>query len=303
MWMIMTRKIKVAAAQYPLDELKSMADYDVKITRWVEDAVNAGAKLLVFPEYGAMELASIGDVAGDVQASFDVVSALVPEVDHLHASLAAKHDVAIVAGSGPQRKRNCTMNTAHIFGPKGAKGFYEKIMPTPWERNPWSITAGRELKVFDVGFAKVGLLICYDIEFPLLSRALAEAGAEIILAPSNTETEWGYWRVRTGAVARALENQVYTLHAPVVGSSPWSAACPNNCGMAGIFAPSDASFPPGGVLALGEMNVPQWVYADLDLDLIAEVRKSGGVQTYNHWMEQPGATQLPSASVIDISRS
>ena len=70
------------------------------------------------------------------------------------------------------------------------------------------------------------LLICYDIEFPLLSRALAEAGAEIILAPSNTETEWGYWRVRTGAVARALENQVYTVHSPVVGASPVECGVP-----------------------------------------------------------------------------
>ena len=92
-----------------------------------------------------------------------------------------------------------------------------------------------------------------------------------------------------GAVARALENQVYTVHSPVVGASPWSAACPANCGMAGIFAPSDVGFPPGGVLALGEMNKPQWVYAEVDLDLIAKVRASGGVQTYKHWPEQPGA--------------
>ena len=162
-------------------------------------------------------------------------------------------------------------------------------MPTPWERDPWNIASGKTLTVFDVGITRIGLLICYDIEFPLLSRALAEAGAEIILAPSNTETEWGYWRVRTGAVARALENQVYTVHSPVVGASPWSAACPANCGMAGIFAPSDVGFPPGGVLALGEMNKPQWVYAEVDLDLIAKVRASGGVQTYKHWPEQPGA--------------
>jgi predicted amidohydrolase len=297
----MTRKIRIAAAQYPLDELKSLSGYRAKITRWVEDAVGNGAQLLVFPEYGAMELASISGAAGDVAASFDVVSSLVPELGRVHGELAAKHGVTIVAGSGPQRKPTCTMNVAHIFGSTGITGFYEKIMPTPWERNPWNITAGRDLKVFDIGIAKVGLLICYDIEFPLLSRALAEAGAEIILAPSNTETEWGYWRVRTGAAARALENQVYTVHAPVVGASAWSAACPNNCGMAGIFAPSDVGFPPGGVLALGEMNKPQWVYADVDLDLIAQVRKSGGVQTYNHWMEQPGATQLPAATVIDIS--
>jgi predicted amidohydrolase len=193
------------------------------------------------------------------------------------------------------------MNVAHIFGPTGIKGSYDKIMPTPWERDPWKITPGKTLRVFDVGIARIGLLICYDIEFPLLSRALADAGAEIILAPSNTETEWGYWRVRTGAVARALENQVYTVHSPVVGASPWSAACPANCGMAGIFAPSDVGFPPSGVLALGEMNKPQWVYAEVDLDLIAKVRSTGGVQTYNHWMEQPGAAQLPAAERIDIS--
>ena len=297
----MTRTIKIAAAQYPLDELSSLATYETKITRWVEEAVAENAQLLVFPEYGAMELAAIGGHAGDVAASFDAVSALTEELDRVHGALAAKHSVTIVAGSGPQRKPGSTMNVTHIFGPTGIKGAYDKIMPTPWERNPWNIMAGRELKVFDIGMALVGLLICYDIEFPLLSRALAEAGAEIILAPSNTETEWGYWRVRTGAMARALENQVYTVHSPVVGASAWSAACPANCGMAGIFAPSDVGFPPGGVLALGEMNKAQWVYAEVDLDLIARVRASGGVQTYNHWMEQVGATQLPPASVIDIS--
>ena len=81
----MTRKIKIAAAQYPLDELKDLDAYEAKITRWVEEAVSAGAGLLVFPEYGSMELASIGGKASDVQASFDVVSGLVPELDRVHA--------------------------------------------------------------------------------------------------------------------------------------------------------------------------------------------------------------------------
>ena len=87
----MTRKIKIAAAQYPLDELKDLAAYEAKITRWVGEAVGAGARLLVFPEYGSMELASIGAAASDVQASFDVVSGLVPELDRVHGKLAAKH--------------------------------------------------------------------------------------------------------------------------------------------------------------------------------------------------------------------
>lgn len=60
MWMMMARKIKIAAAQYPLDELNDLKAYEAKITRWVDEAVGAGAGLLVFPEYGAMELAGIG---------------------------------------------------------------------------------------------------------------------------------------------------------------------------------------------------------------------------------------------------
>jgi predicted amidohydrolase len=296
-----SRTLGIAAAQYPLTAFSSLADYEDKITSWVDRAVGQGAELLVFPEYGAMELCSIGDRGRDLQGSIDAVSDLIPELVRLHTQLARTRGVTLVSGSAPQRRGSVTVNVAHIHGATGITSHFDKIMPTPWERDPWRISAGRTLKVFDIGKARIGLLICYDIEFPLLSRALAEAGAEVILAPSNTETEWGYWRVRTGAVARALENQVYTVHSPAVGPAPFCTACENNTGAAGIFAPSDRGFPPGGILALGEMNVPQWVHAQVDLDLLQDVRKSGGVQTYRHWSEQPGAGPLPAAEVIDLT--
>lgn len=298
----MSRTLAVAAAQYPLTELRDLGEYETKITRWVEEAVGQGAELLVFPEYGSMELCGIDGRGGDVGLSFDAVSALVPEIGRVHGMLAKKHGVTIVSGSAPERLgQGLTVNTAHIFGPKGARGSYDKIMPTPWERTGGGISGGRTYKLFDIGKAKVGLLICYDIEFPLLSRALAEAGADVILAPSNTELEHGYWRVRTGAVARALENQVHTVHAPVVGPAPFCAACASNTGAAGIFAPSDKGFPPGGVIALGEMNKAQWVHARLDFDLMAELRANGSVQTYRHWPEQPGAGTLPKPEQIDLT--
>ena len=110
----------------------------------------------------------------------------------------------------------------------------------------------------------------------------------------------GLLAVRTGAAARALENQVYTVHAPLVGSASFCEACKNNQGMAGIFAPPDRGFPVDGVIALGTMNQPQWVVATVDLDLLASVRQSGGVQTFNHWPEQPGAARLPVADVINL---
>jgi predicted amidohydrolase len=297
----MSRRIKIAAAQYDLSPLADMTAYEAKITRWVEEAVGQAAELLVFPEYGAMELCAIGQRGHDLQDSIDAVSARIDAANAIHRQLAIKHGVTIVGGSAPQRRAGQTCNVAYVFGPRGAVSSYDKIMPTPWERGPWGITGGRRLKVFDIGIAKIGLVICYDIEFPLLSRALAEAGAEIILAPSNTETAWGYWRVRTGAMARALENQVVTVHSPVVGPAPFCEACAENTGAAGIFAPSDVGFPAGGILALGDMNVPQWVYADVDLSALAALRNAGGVLTYKHWEEQPGARPLPRAELIDLT--
>jgi predicted amidohydrolase len=298
----MRRTLSIAAAQYPLSDLADLGGFEAKITRWVEEAVGHGAELLVFPEYAALELGSLSEAGRDLMGCLGAVSALIPEIDRVHAALAKKHGVTIVAGSAPKVLADgSVVNAAHIFGPNGAQSHFDKIMPTPGERETWNIKGGRSLKVFDIGKAKVGLLICYDIEFPLLSRALAEAGADIILAPSNTELEHGYWRVRIGAMARALENQVYTVHAPVIGEAPFCPGSPVNAGAAGIFAPSDKGFPPGGVVALGEMNVEQWVHATVDLDLMQQVRASGAVQTFRHWPEQPGAGPLPRAEVIDLT--
>ncbi len=297
----MSRFVTIAAAQYPLDELRSIAEYRAKISRWVDAAAGQGAQLLVFPEYGSMELSAIGGRGRDLHGSFAAVSDMTGEIVAIHQELATKYGVAIVAASAPLVVDDKRFNVAQVFGPKGAGESYTKIMPTPWERDPWTVTGGRALKVFDMGFAKVGLLICYDIEFPLLARALAEAGAEIILAPSNTETEWGYWRVRTGAAARALENQVFTVHSTCVGPVPFCTAVENNTGMAGIFAPPDKGFPANGVVALGEMNKPQWLVQRVDLDLLAQARTSGGVRTYSHWSEQPGAASLPKAQLIDLT--
>jgi len=299
----MTRTLKIAAAQYPLDELSSQAEYTDKITRWVDEAAAAGSQLLVFPEYGAMELASLAgkDAAADLQGAIDAVSDRLPLQAELHQRLAVEHGVTIVAASGPQRHADGrATNVARIFAPSARHGEYHKLMMTPWECEPWQVSAGPDdgLCVFDLGHVKVGLVICYDIEFPLLSRALAEAGAEIIVAPSNTETEHGYWRVRTGCMARALENQVYTVHSPTVGAAPWCPPVEMNVGAAGVYAASDTGFPAGGVIALGELNRPQWVYAEVDLDLLEQVRGSGGVQTYNHWGEQPGAALLPRARKV-----
>ena len=302
----MSNPHRIAVSAYPLDFLPDEEAYRRKLTKWVEEASAEGAKLLVFPEYGSMELATLAGpkIAGEIEGSSLAVSQRQDLQADLHTQLARKHDVFIIAASLPcSADGGQFTNMARIFTPSGKIGEYHKLMPTPFERETWGIKAGPAdgLTVFDLGFANLGLVICYDIEFPLISRALAEAGAEIIVAPSNTELEHGYWRVRTGCAARALENQIFTVQSPTVGDAPWSPMVDKNTGAAGVFAPPDHGFPANGVIALGDMNQPGWVYADLDFDQLAQLRDGGGVQTYKHWPEQPGAGSLPKVKTVSLT--
>jgi predicted amidohydrolase len=296
----MARTITIAAAQYPLDPVPSFDAYAQKLERWTREAADRGSELLVYPEYAAMELSAIGGRGTDLHDSISAVSDFEQQVIELHRDLAQRHRVMIVSGSMPVKSPQGIFNCAHIVSASGKVETFRKMMPTPWERDPWGISGAREPMVFDTGTAKIGVLICYDIEFPLLSRALAEAGAEIIVAPSNTETEWGYWRVRHGCQARALENQIYTVQSPCVGPAPFCAAVESNVGMAGFFGPPDRGLPFDGVIALGEMNQPQWVISTLDLDLTQGLRLEGGVRTFAHWPEQPGASALPKPRIVDF---
>jgi predicted amidohydrolase len=135
-------------------------------------------------------------------------------------------------------------------------------------------------------------------EFPLLVRALAEAGARVILVPSCTDTFAGYSRVKVACAARALENQCYVVQAPTVGEVPWSPAVDTNVGSAGFFGPPDLGFPGDGVMMLGPLHAAEWIFGDIDLQRVDKVRSDGAVLNHAHWREQPGAAQLPKADVI-----
>ncbi len=284
--------MKVAAAAYPLDWFDDWSDYETKLDRWVAEAAGSGAELLVFPEYGAMELASLGgrEVAADIEGALREVDRHKAGSDAMMARLAARYGVHILAGSGPVYDQphagDRPVNRASFFGPKGLIGHQDKVMMTRFEREDWNVVAGKGLQAFDTDLGRIGILICYDSEFPLLGRALAEAGVEILLVPSATEALAGFTRVRVGAMARALENQLVALHAPVVGKAPWCYGMEENTGRASIYGPPDRGFPPTGIFTEGELGVPGWVFADISRAAIADVRADGGVLNFRHWPEQ-----------------
>jgi predicted amidohydrolase len=295
---------RIAAAQYGFEALTAMAHWRAKMTRWLEEAVAGGAALAVFPEYGAMELAHIAgpQIAGDLARSVrdPAVAELGAEADAHLASEARRLGLYVLGPSRAILRDGLYRNTARLFAPSGASGVQEKRIMTRFERELWQVSAGEGLRVFDTALGRIGIAICYDVEFPLLARTLAEAGAEIVLAPSCTDTLAGYWRVRVGAQARALENQFYTVQAPTLGEAAWCPAVDENHGAAGVFGPPDLGFPSDGVVALGEMDRPGLVFGELDLSRVAEVRAKGRVFNHRHWGEQGADLVLPSVEALSL---
>ena len=235
--------------------------------------------------------------AGDQEGALHEAARHGAAVAALHLRLAAEYGVFILGGSGPVFDRDVhearPVNRAVLYGPGGVVGHQDKAMMTRWERDPWRICPGQDIALFEVLGTRIGVSICYDSEFPLLARALAEAGGEILLVPSATETIAGFTRVRVGAMARALEGQMIAVHAPVVGLAPWCAGMEENTGRAAIYGPPDRGFPPQGILAEGGLGQAGWVYADIDLEAVRAVRRDGGVLNLAHWPEQEGPDEKP----------
>lgn len=296
------RQVTIATAAWPLDWHESWSGYEAKVRLWVGRAVEAGADLLVFPEYGAMELASLGGeaVAADLERALQEVVRHRPAMEALFETLARETGRHILSPSGPVIEAGRRLNRAVLFGPEGRIGHQDKAIMTRFEREIWSVEAGSGLTLFDTALGRIGITICYDSEFPLLARALCEAGAEILLVPSCTDTVAGYWRVKVGAMARALENQCVAVQSPTVGDALWCPAIDENRGRAAIYGPSDRGWPETGVIAEGEADSPGWVVAAVDLDLVARARTDGAVLPFAHWPEQ--AAQAGNLTVATENR-
>ena len=280
--------MKIAAAAYPVSWLETWEEYEAKITSWVAEAASNGADLLVFPEYGAMEMAALSgaDAAGSVQGSIAAVGEWIGQANTLFSQLSSRFGVHILSPSAPVREGGKTVNRAGLFTPTGAVGWQDKQIMTRFEREDWGVEGGGPLRLFDTALGKIGVLICYDSEFPLLAKGLADAGAELILVPSATEALEGYWRVRISAMARALELQCITAMASLTGDEPRLYAIEENTGAGGVFGPPDKGFPPTGVIAEGSIGTPGWTYAEADLAAVRAVRADGHVLNLTHWAEQ-----------------
>ncbi|MDQ1197253.1 carbon-nitrogen hydrolase family protein [Agrobacterium sp. SORGH_AS 787] len=284
---------RLAACQYAIELIETWDAYAKHLAAIVADAKAKGAELLLLPEYSAMALTGQlpPDVRSDLHGSIEAMQSLIPSWVELCEELARQHQILFQPGSAPVKDADGKFrNRAWLFGPDGLIGYQDKQIMTRFEREQWFIDAGIEgLKAFDTSIGKLGILICYDNEFPMLGRRLAEMGVDLVLAPSCTDTLAGSYRVRIGAQARALENQLAVLSSPTAGEAPWSPAVDENRGRAALYVPSDYGMPANGIVAESESDAvteSTLLIVDIDLADVARLRTQGQVATRRDWSEQ-----------------
>ncbi|MET0583126.1 MAG: carbon-nitrogen hydrolase family protein [Pseudoxanthomonas sp.] len=280
--------MKVAVAKYPIGAPRDFEEFAARQAQLVAEATQDGATVAVLPEYLSLELAATFDpaVGGDLIASLSAMQRYRQQWLELYAGLAREHRLHLLAGSfllanavGRYRNRS------DWFTPEGGHGWQDKLQLTGFEKSTGVIEAGDALKVFEAQGLRTGISVCYDVEFPLPVRSQYEAGARLLLVPSCTDTEAGATRVRTGCLARALENRMFVAQSVTAGTAAWSPALDTNTGEAAIYAPMDVGLPADGIVVRTQ-GARVWAVADLDFAALEASRAAAQVANDRDWNGQ-----------------
>ncbi len=274
----MRNDVRVAALQYFIRPVSSFQQFADQVSGLVATAADYKADLVVFPEYFTVQLLTLGDLRKPIREQVRDLAGQDAVFLELMSGLARKHGVYIVSGSIPGRGDDGQLhNDCHVFNRSGERGVQGKLHMTRWEAEEWLVAPRRRLRVFETEFGRMAIAICYDVEFPEIARAAARRGCDILVVPSCTDDRHGFLRVRYCAQARAIENQMYVVHACTVGSLPMVPAVSLNYGQASILTPSDFRFARDGILAEGQVNAEMMVIGVLDLEILRQSRATGTV--------------------------
>lgn len=259
-------------------KISSEAEFWQRLENLCKKAASDGAKAIVFPEYFSLSLMMFQNAGKSFRESLYGSRSHSEGVKERARGLVRTLGLAINLGTLPWFEAGKLLNRSWMLMPDGREIFQDKIFMTRFENEQWSVHAGaREIKVFDLGGFKTAILTCYDSEFANLSQVVGAAGVELLLVPSCTDAEHGYWRVRHCCEARTVENQLFVVMASIVGGDPRFPEIDAHHGQGAIFSPCDAQFPPNGLLAAGTVNQEGLCVTDLNLSDLREVRRNGSV--------------------------
>jgi len=254
-----------------LDELLEQAEYFI-------DAVSGyRSDFALFPEFFNAPLMAVNNHMSTPDAIRELAKHT-QAIAQKFSEFSISYNINIITGSMPEMIDGRLYNVGYLCRRDGSMERYEKLHVTPDEAKVWGMQGGNQLKAFDTDCGKIGVLVCYDSEFPELSRLLADEGMDILFVPFLTDTQNGYSRVRNCAQARAIENECYVAIAGSVGNLPNVQNMDIQFAQSMVFTPCDFSFPTNGIKAEATPNTEMILIADVDISLLRELNQFGAVR-------------------------
>lgn len=269
--------VRIGLIQWQMRMFSGMDKLVEQVEYFVDAVSDYHSDFILFPEFFNAPLMAEFNHLDPPGAIRGLASYTEPLRDKL-SELAVSYYVNIITGSMPLLRDGKLYNVGYLCRRDGSVEMYEKIHITPGEVSAWGMVGGNRVRVFETDCGKVGIVICYDVEFPELGRILADQGMTILFVPFLTDTQNGYTRVRRCAQARAIENECYVAISGCVGNLPNVNNMDIAFSQSAVFTPSDFSFPTNGIKAEATPNTEMITIADVDLNLLRELNEYGSVR-------------------------
>ena len=269
--------IRLGLVQWQMRAYRDLEELFLQVEYFVDTVSGYKSDFALFPElFNGPLLAQFNHL--DEAEAMRSLAQFTPEIKDRFVYLAIKYNVNIITGSMPSLENNALKNVGYLCHRNGRLDDYEKIHITPDEASYWGMQGGSILKAYDTDAGKVGVLICYDVEFPELARLLAEQGVQVLFVPFLTDTQNSYMRVRCCAQARAIENECYVAISGSVGNLPKVENMDIQYSQSVVFTPCDFAFPFNGIKSEATPNTEMVLISDVDLSLLDELHSYGTVR-------------------------
>lgn len=271
--------VRVGTVQYMQRRVSSFEEFMEIVAYFVDVVADYKGDFVVFPELFTLQLLSIEDQQLTPAKSIEALTQYTPRFTAAMRDMALRYNINIIGGSHPTRVESGRVeNISYVFLRNGAVHEQPKIHPTPNEEYWWNIEGGSKLNAIETDCGPIGVLICYDAEFPELARHLTDQGIQILFVPFCTDERQSYLRVRYCCQARAVENQIYVVMSGNVGNLPNVSNMDIQYAQSCILTPCDFPFARDGIAADTTPNVETVAIADLRPETLIAARNSGTVK-------------------------
>ena len=270
--------VRVGLVQWQMRSYRTIDDLFEQVEFFVDAVSGYQSDFVLFPEYFNAPLMARFNDDSEAEAIRGLAQ-YTTEIRDRFVKLAISYNINIITGSMPQVKEDGRLyNVGFLCRRDGSYESYEKIHVTPDEIKSWGLCGGSKIQTFETDCARIGILICYDVEFPELSRLMADEGMQILFVPFLTDTQNAYSRVKVCAHARAIENECYVVIAGSVGNLPRVHNMDIQYAQSGVFTPCDFEFPTDGTRAEATPNTEMILVSDVDLDRLNHLHTYGSVK-------------------------